>query len=117
MVPQMTCVIEAISKKLGKVLAAGAEQGRKFRGHAVVARRKLAELHETMGRLVPQIRHWLRTGFVASGKVINLHIPELFEFPDTLYLRSSSSEPVAEEHEPSPVVGIGERPAVEIPAR
>ena len=78
MVAQMTWAIEAINKKLGQALAAGAEQGRKLRGHAVDARRRLAELHETMDRLVPQIRHWLRTGFVASGKVINLHIPELY---------------------------------------
>lgn len=78
MVAQMTTAIEAINKRLGKALAAGAEQGRKLRGHAVVARRKLAELHETIGKLVPQIRHWLRTGFVASGKVINLHIPQLY---------------------------------------
>jgi hypothetical protein len=78
MVAQMTCAIEDIDRKLGKALAAGAEQGRKLRGHAVDARRRLVELHETMGKLVPQIRHWLRTGFVASGKVINLHIPELY---------------------------------------
>ena len=31
-----------------------------------------------MAKLVPQIRLWLRTGFVASGKVINLHIPQLY---------------------------------------
>jgi hypothetical protein len=78
MVAQMTTAIEAINRRLGKVLAAGAEQGRKLRGHAVVARRKLAELHEAMAKLAPQIRHWLRTGFVASGKVINLHIPQLY---------------------------------------
>ena len=29
-------------------------------------------------KLVPQIRYWLRTGFVAAGKIINLHIPELY---------------------------------------
>jgi len=44
----------------------------------VVARRKLTELHETMGKLVPQIRHWLRTGFVAPGKIISLNIPQLY---------------------------------------
>jgi len=60
------------------VLAAAADEGRKLRGHAVVARRKLGEWHETIGKLVPQIRHWLDTGFVAAGKIINLHIPELY---------------------------------------
>ena len=78
MVAQMTSAVEGINHKLGKALAVASEQGRKLRGHAVVARRKLAELHETMGKLVPQIRHWLRTGFVAPGKIINLHIPQLY---------------------------------------
>jgi hypothetical protein len=78
MVAQMTSITEGINQKLGKALAVAAEQGRKLRGHAVVARRKLAESHSTMGKLVPQIRHWLRTGFVASGKIINLHIPQLY---------------------------------------
>jgi hypothetical protein len=32
-----------------------------------------------MGKLEPQIHRWLRTGFVASGKVINLHIPQLYQ--------------------------------------
>jgi hypothetical protein len=31
-----------------------------------------------MKKLVPQIRYWLRTGFVASNKVISLHLPELY---------------------------------------
>jgi len=78
LVAQMTSIIEAINQKLGTALATASKQGRKLRGHAVVARRKLAELHETVGKLVPQIRHWLRTGFVASGKIINLHIPQLY---------------------------------------
>jgi hypothetical protein len=73
MVAQMTSIIEGINQNLGKAIAAASAQGRKLRGHAVVAQRKLLELHEAMGKLVPQIRHWLRTGFVASGKIINLH--------------------------------------------
>src|ERR1017187_264173 len=78
MVAQMTSIIEGINQNLGKAIAAASAQGRKLRGHAVVAQRKLLELHEAMGKLVPQIRHWLRTGFVASGKIINLHIPQLY---------------------------------------
>jgi hypothetical protein len=38
----------------------------------------LVRLHDTMTKLLPQIRHWLRTGHVASGKIINLYIPELY---------------------------------------
>jgi hypothetical protein len=78
MVAQMTSTIDGINQKLGKALAVVSEQGRKLHGHDVVARRKLVELHETMGKLIPQIRHWLRTGFVASGKIINLHIPQVY---------------------------------------
>ena len=78
MVAQMTSLVDGINQQLGEALTAAAEQGHKLRGHAIVARRKLGEWHETMGKLVPQIRYWLRTGFVAAGKVINLHIPELY---------------------------------------
>jgi hypothetical protein len=78
MVAKMTGIIEAINQNLGKALDVASDQGRKLRGHALVARRKLAQLHDTMAKLVPQIRHWLRTGFVASGKIINLHIPQLY---------------------------------------
>jgi len=78
MVAQMASIIDGINQQLGKALAAAGEQGRKLRGHAVVARRKLGELHETMAKLLPQIRYWLRTGYVASGKIINLHIPQLY---------------------------------------
>jgi hypothetical protein len=74
-VAQMTSVIEGINQTLGKALTLAAEKGRKLRGYAVVARRKLAELHDTTAKLIPQIRHWLRTG---HGKVINLHIPQLY---------------------------------------
>jgi len=78
MVAQMASIVAGINQQLGKVLAAGAEHGRKLCGQAVVARRKLGEWHETMSELVPQIRYWLRTGFVAAGKIINLHIPALY---------------------------------------
>jgi hypothetical protein len=78
MVAQMTSIVEQMNWKLGEALGVASDQGRKLRGHAVVAQRKLAQLQQTMSKLVPQIRHWLRTGFVASGKIINLHIPQLY---------------------------------------
>jgi IS5 family transposase len=43
-----------------------------------VVKNKLAALHETMTKLLPQIQYWLRTGFVASGKIISLHIPQRY---------------------------------------
>src|SRR5262249_20668161 len=48
------------------------------RKHSKVARAKLRQLYETMGRLLPQIRYWHRTSFVAKNKVVSLHIPELY---------------------------------------
>lgn len=78
MVGQMVSIVEVINQELGKAVAAAACQGQKLRGHALVARRRLGELQETMGKLIPQIRHWLRTGFVASGKILNLHMPQLY---------------------------------------
>ncbi len=78
MVAQMTKVIEGVNQDLGKAIAFVGTQRQKLRGHAVAAQRKLVELHATMEKLIPQIRHWLRTGFVAAGKIINLHIPEVY---------------------------------------
>src|SRR5262249_26454824 len=33
---------------------------------------------QTMAKLAPQIRYWLKTGRVAANKIINLQIPELY---------------------------------------
>lgn len=77
-VAQMANLIGQLNGQLGKALDAACAQGGKLRGYGVVARRKLGELHQTVAKLLPQIRYWLRTGFVAAGKIINLHIPELY---------------------------------------
>lgn len=75
---EMAKLVDGLNTGLGKALDGACAQGRKLRGHAVVAANKLSELHQTMSKLLPQIRHWLRTGRVAAGKIINLHIPELY---------------------------------------
>jgi hypothetical protein len=75
---QMAKLVDGLNIGLGRVLEGACAQARKLRGHAVVAGRKLSQLHQTMKKLLPQIRHWLRTGRVASGKIINLYIPELY---------------------------------------
>lgn len=43
-----------------------------------VAWRKLQQLRGTMQTLLPQIRYWIRTGFVAKNKLVSLHIPEIY---------------------------------------
>lgn len=75
---EMAKLVEGLNAGLGKALDEACAGGRKLKGHAVDAGRKLSELYQTMGKLLPQIRHWLRTGRVAAGKIINLHIPELY---------------------------------------
>jgi hypothetical protein len=37
-----------------------------------MAREEIVRLQQTMARLVPQIRYWLKTGFVAADKIISL---------------------------------------------
>jgi len=75
---QMATLVEKLNKHLGAALVASAAQQAQLRKHAIVARAKLVQLQETMSKLLPQIRYWLKTGYVASGKIISLHIPELF---------------------------------------
>jgi class 3 adenylate cyclase len=77
-VAQMTNLIAQINGELGKALQAASAQASKLKGYGLVARRRLEQLHQTVGKLLPQIRYWLRTGYVAAGKVINLHIPQLY---------------------------------------
>jgi hypothetical protein len=75
---QMVTLVEKLNGALGIALKAAAVQPRKPHGRAIVARNKLTQLQQTMRTLAPQIRYWIRTGFVASGKIISLHIPQLY---------------------------------------
>jgi hypothetical protein len=72
---EMANLVESTHSQLGRALSAG--EGR-LRGYSKVARAKAEHLHETMKKLLPQIRYWLRTGWVAKDKIINVHIPELY---------------------------------------
>ena len=78
MMKQMSAMVETLNEKLGKALAAPSAQWGTLRKYAVVARAKLVQLQQTMTTLVRQIRYWLRTGRVAGGKIISLHIPQLY---------------------------------------
>jgi hypothetical protein len=74
----MITIVKKLNEHLGKALGAAAAQGGKLRKYRIVAKSKLVQLHETMSKLLPQIRYWIRTGSVASGKIISLHIPKLY---------------------------------------
>jgi hypothetical protein len=78
MVAEMAGVIEAINRQLGRAVEEAGKTVSRATKYGIVAREKLIRLHQTMAKLVPQIRYWLRTGFVAADKVISLHIPELY---------------------------------------
>jgi molybdopterin converting factor small subunit len=75
---QMITIVKNLNEHLGRALGEAAPQGGKLRKYAIVAKGKLVGLHETMSKLLPQIRYWIRTGFVANGKIISLHIPQLY---------------------------------------
>ena len=75
---QMLTIVEKLNAHLGKALGEAAAQRETLHKYGIVAKTKLGQLQETMSKLLPQIRYWIRTGYVASGKIINLHIPQLY---------------------------------------
>ncbi len=75
---EMVDIIASVQKKLGEALAVAKEQPVRVVKHGKVAREQVFQLHKTMEKLLPQIRHWLKTGRVASGKIISLYMPELY---------------------------------------
>ena len=78
MVAGMAKVVESVNAQLGEALTAIVKSDSQASKYGLVARAKLVRLHETLNKLVPQIRYWLRTGFVAADKIISLQIPELY---------------------------------------
>jgi hypothetical protein len=71
-------IIELINQRLGHAVRVANETRSRVTKHGIVAREKLMRLHQTMEKLLPQIRYWLKTSFVATNKIINLHLPELY---------------------------------------
>ncbi|HVP67842.1 MAG TPA: transposase [Anaeromyxobacteraceae bacterium] len=78
MVAEMTAITEQVQRQLAAALKQAGSGSQRLTKHGKVARAKVEKLHETMKALTPQIRYWLRTGWVASDKVISLHIRELY---------------------------------------
>ena len=69
---RMAKSVERVNKLLAK--AAAASGVGRVRRYGKVARAKVLQLHETMTKLLPQIRYWLKTGWVATGKSIWVQI-------------------------------------------
>jgi hypothetical protein len=78
MVAQMATVVEAVQKQLAPALHRAGTAMAKLRRHRKLAWTKLQHVHQTMTKLLPQIRYWLRTGYVAANKIISLYVPELY---------------------------------------
>lgn len=75
---QMANLVEDVQEHLATVIERMGAQPARVVKYGKVASAKVLALHETMKTLLPQIRHWLKTGHVAAGKIISLHIPELY---------------------------------------
>jgi IS5 family transposase len=78
MTAQMVRLVEQIQAQLGKALKVAASGKARLAKYGKVAQSKVEQLHATMKQLTPQIRYWLRTGWVAAGKVVSVHVPELY---------------------------------------
>ena len=75
---QMVTLVKRLNDHLGTALGESGAPRATLRKYGVVASSKLVQLHQTMSKLLPQIRSWLRTGVVASDKIISVHIPQLY---------------------------------------
>ncbi len=78
---EMMKIVEAVQSKLGRALQATAPGRSRLVKYGKVAQAKVCRLHETMKKLLPQIAYWLRTGYVAKNKIINVHLPGLYSIP------------------------------------
>jgi transposase, IS5 family len=77
LVSAMASIVEKVQHELAAALVDVSRRIRltKFRK---TAWGKVQELHGTMRTLLPQIRYWIRTGFVAKNKIVSLYIPEIY---------------------------------------
>lgn len=75
---ELAAIVARVNSELGRSLQKAGAQRERLARYGKVAWDKLNSLHGVMDKLLPQIRYWLRTGRVATGKIINVHIPELY---------------------------------------
>ena len=75
---EMADIVERVQDVLAPVLDQASQQKLRITKYRKVAWGKVKQLHGTMAALLPQIRYWIKTGWVASNKIISLHIPKLY---------------------------------------
>lgn len=74
----MASVVDKVQKELATAVEDASKQRLRLAKARKTAWTKLQQLHRTMKALLPQIRYWLRTGFVAKNKIVSLYIPEIY---------------------------------------
>lgn len=75
---EMTNLVEDVQSHLAQALQAAESHKQRLVKYAKVAHAKTKQLHDAMTKLLPQIRYWIKTSFVAANKIISVHIPELY---------------------------------------
>src|SRR5713101_7665483 len=75
---EMANIVDDVQRDLARAVEGVRAEKCRVVKYVKVARAKVFRLHETMKKLIPQIRYWLKTGWVARDKIISLHIPELY---------------------------------------
>jgi hypothetical protein len=78
LVSSMASVVEKVQDELASAVANASGKRMRLTKFRRSAWQRVQRLHETMKTLVPQIRHWLRTGFVAKNKIVSLYIPKIY---------------------------------------
>jgi transposase, IS5 family len=77
LVSSMASIVEKVQDELVQALGE-VSRGMRLTKFRRTAWGRVQELHGTMRTLLPQIRYWLRTGFVAKNKIVSLYIPEIY---------------------------------------
>lgn len=78
MASAMASIVKKVQSGLAAGLARASRQTRRLTKHRKAAWRRIQQLHQTMQTLLPQIRYWIRTGFVAKNKIVSLYIPKIY---------------------------------------
>ena len=74
-------MVKSVKVKLGKALLDSKKGASRLKKYGKVARQKLELLYQSADRLIPQIRYWLDTGWVAKKKLVNILMPEICSIP------------------------------------
>jgi hypothetical protein len=74
----MANIVEKVQDGLTAAVKTTSQQRLRLAKYRKVAWAKVQKLHRTMQTLLPQIRYWLRTGWVAANKIVSLQIPEVY---------------------------------------